>query len=303
MTAVGRDLVRQIIPTQGEAAAEIERLSGALRDELALTVTVGPRNAYTDPQSGLRFYRWKGRDLPSVTSIRRMAGIPHGLHQWSLGKVIDYALDHLPDIVRRVAQPDGAAQVKVIRTELRGAATAERDAAAALGTAVHDAASSGKALTDVGPAIAPRLRQYQDWLAVSGAEILGSEFQVFNLTVGYAGTADLLVRLKDGSIWLVDLKTGKGTYAEFELQVLAYMCGEFVGEDDQINEPLTQLLLQATGGAILHLADDHWEFRALEVGEERLRAIQAFYGLLAFATWMHEHQSIDTVTTALRRSA
>lgn len=299
MTTVGRDLMREIIRPQ----SEVDRLSRALRDELALTVTVGPRNAYTDPSSGLRFYRWQGQDLPSVTSIRRMAGIPHGLHQWSLGKVIDHALDNLPDIVRRVAQPDGPAQIKVIRTELRGAATAERDAAAALGTAVHDAAASGKALTDVGPDIAPRLRQYQDWLAVSGAEVLASEFQCFNLTAGYAGTADLLVRLRDGSIWLVDLKTGKGTYAEFELQVVAYLMAEFVGADDVVDERLTNLLAQASGTAILHLADDHWEFRALESGEGRQKAATAFYGLLYFAKWMHEHQSIETVTTALRRSA
>ena len=41
-----------------------------------ITVAPGPRNAHTDPESGLRFYRWQSRDLPSATSVRRMAGLP-----------------------------------------------------------------------------------------------------------------------------------------------------------------------------------------------------------------------------------
>jgi hypothetical protein len=173
-----------------------------------LTVTVGPRNAYTDPESGLRYYRWGERSLPSVTSIRRMAGLPHGLHQWTLGKVIDAAIDGNALIRERLATGDPA-QLALIKHELRAAATAERDTAAALGTAVHDAAAAGRTLDEVPASIAPRLRQFYDWLAVSGAEILGSEFQCWNLRLGYAGTADALVRLRDGSVWLVDYKTGR----------------------------------------------------------------------------------------------
>ena len=72
----------------------------------------------------------------------------------------------------------------------------------------------------VPPEVAPRLRQYLDWLEVSGAEVLGAEFQVWNLTIGYAGTVDLLVRFRDGSIWVIDLKTGKGLYGEHALQLI-----------------------------------------------------------------------------------
>ena len=35
---------------------------------------VGPKNARTDPNTGLRFYTWQGVEYPSVTTIRRMAG-------------------------------------------------------------------------------------------------------------------------------------------------------------------------------------------------------------------------------------
>ncbi len=263
-----------------------------------LTVTVGPRNAYTDPESGLRYYRWGDRDLPSVTSIRRMAGLPHGLHQWAIGKVIDAAIDRHRDIGERLATGDPAA-VALIRHELRAAATAERDAAASLGTAVHDAAAAGLTLDEVSSAIAPRLRQFYDWLAKSSAEILGSEFQCWNLELGYAGTADALVRLRDGSVWLVDYKTGKGVYGEFALQLIAYSMAEFVGEDGVVNDDLTALLHQISGMAILHLGGDGWEFRAIEADPATW---SAFRGLLAFAVWMKEHGTADSITTAIRGS-
>jgi hypothetical protein len=264
-----------------------------------ITVGSGPRNARTDPQSGLRFYTWQGRELPSVTSVRRMAGLPHGLHQWAIGKVVDRVVDHIGEIVAELRNPDPS-HVTLVRRWLRQAATEERDRAAELGTAVHDAAASGRTLADVGPQIAPRLRQYLDWLATSGAEVLGSEFQVWHLTAGYAGTADLLVRFPNGSIWLVDLKTGKGVYSEHALQLIAYLMAEFVGTDDVVDERLTALLHQASGMAVLHLADDHWEFRVLTADAGTWTS---FRGLLAFSRWMYEHATVDAVTTATRRSA
>lgn len=263
-----------------------------------LTVKVGPRNAYTDAKSGLRYYRWRGRDLPSVTSIRRMAGLPHGLHQWALGKVIEYAIDHLGELHTKLADADPGA-VAVIKSEMRGAATAERDKAADLGTAVHDAAATGKALTDVHPDVAPRLRQYLDWLAISGAEILGAEFQTWNLTLGYAGTADLLCRFPDGSIWIIDLKTGKGVYGEHALQLIAYLMAEFIGEDDAVDDRLTGLLVQARGMAVLHLSDQHWEFRSLRADAATWAA---FRGLLEFSTWSAGHATADDITLGTRRS-
>lgn len=263
---------------------------------MTLTIVPGPRNAHTDPESGLRFYRWRGRDLPSVTSVRRMAGLPHGLHQWSINQVISHALDNLADIVARISDP---AQLAVVRHELRAAATAERDRAAALGTAVHDAAAAGRPLTEVPAEVAPRLRQYLDWLATSGAEVLGSEFQCWNLTLGYAGTADLLVRFRDGSIWLIDIKTGKGVYAEYALQLIAYARAEFVGEDDVVDARLTELLHAASGIAVLHLADVGWEFRAIR---RDAPTWDAFRGLLAFAVWMHGHPSAEAITEAVRAS-
>jgi hypothetical protein len=270
-------------------------------------IGTGPRNARTDPNSGLRFYTWQGREYPSVTTIRRLAGIPHGLHQWSITQVCTRAIENpwqLIKMLTRKRRPRERVLEKNRREEaskwLRQAATEERDLAAELGTAVHDAAATNLDPETVEPSVRPRLLQFRSWLATAQPEILGTEFQVYNLTAGYAGTADLLVRLRDGSIWLIDLKTGKGTYSEHALQLIDYRTAEFVGADDVVNDHLTALLHQCTGMAVLHLADDHWEFRSIRFDQDTLDASR---GLLAFARWMHAHPDIGDVTAASRRSA
>lgn len=262
-----------------------------------ITIQIGPRNATTDPATGLRYYSWRGRKLPSVTSIRRLAGVPFGLHNWAISKVVDRAIDEWRDIGAELAKADPAA-VQLVRHRLRKAATDERDAAAALGTAVHDAAAEGKALGDVSPEVAPKLRQYLDWLRVSGAEVLASEFQCWNLSIGYAGTADLLCRFPDGSIWVIDLKTGKGIYGEYALQLMAYLMAEFVGEDDDIDPVRSEWLKQARGVAVLHLQADHWEFVSLRADGETWAA---FRGLLQFGIWMRDHETRETFALGSRK--
>lgn len=266
----------------------------------------GPRNARTD-SDGLRFYTWQGRELPSATTIRRLAGVPHGLHQWAISQVITRATGNVWTLVKLLTRKRRPRErvleknrIEEASKWLRLAATEERDASAKLGTAVHDAAATNMDPATVAPEVRPRLIQFRDWLARSGAIVLAAEFQIFNLTVGYAGTGDLLVRFPNGEVWLIDLKTGKSTFAEHALQVMYYRQGEFVGADDVVNPRLTELLRSVAGMAVLHLADDHWEFRAIRHDQETW---DAAIGLLRFAMWSHVHRDVDSVTVASRRSA
>jgi hypothetical protein len=266
-----------------------------------ITVTAGPKNAHTDPETGLRFYRWKGRDLPSSTSLRRMAGIPFFLHQWTLSKVVERAVTEYPimqQMMERPAKPRERVRDKNVAKEvgrwLRSAATEERDAAAELGTAVHDAATSGFTLDSVDDDVRPFLAQYYNWLVDNKVEILAVEKQVFNLTVGYAGSFDLLVRFPDGEIFVVDIKTGKGTYPDHAIQVISYGCAEFVGEDDVIDVATTKLLHAATGMALLHLSEDGWTWQRIPSNPD---LFAAFRGLAAFAVWSYEHQQMASIVT------
>ena len=292
-----------------------------------MTVTIertaeGPRNAFVG-EGGLRYYTWQGRRLPSVTSIRNMAGQPHALVSWKIAKVLDRAcgrilkdadgrevgtepgsLDELAAMLTRDARPRERVleknRIKEARQFLGRAPDEERDHAAARGTAVHRAAEQRllpEDLTDytdpesgaVIPAseVRDKYRQYLAWLSDSQAVVELQERQVFNLTLGYAGSFDLLVRFPNGERWIVDLKTG-GTYSDHGLQQVAYLMGEFIGADDVVDEPATALLHKVSGLALLQLSDDGWTFKRLAVDGA---AWAAFRGLLAFATWTRDHAS------------
>jgi hypothetical protein len=255
-----------------------------------LTIQPGPRNAWTS-ETGLRFYRWQGRDLPSVTTIRRMAGLPFNLHQWAITQVVDRAIDSNGDL-NRLLTDDDPARMKAAKSWLRAASTEARDIAASLGTRVHDAAAKGQTVGQVSHDVAPFLRQYYDWLDSMGAKVLATEKQVFNLTVGYAGTFDLLVKFPDQTRFITDIKTGKGTYSEHALQGYAYAMAEFVGEDDVVDLALTKSLVAASGVALLHLRPDGWRWQVLKLEQETW---VAFTGLLDFSGWAHAHPSIDTL--------
>jgi hypothetical protein len=252
-----------------------------------IVVQPGPRNAYTR-SDGLRYYRWNGVDYPSVTSIRKMAGQSMNLVQWQINQVIQRAMTENETLERMLREsPDN-----VTASWLRKATTAARDKAADIGTQVHDAAASGLRLDQVGPEVGPMLRQYRSWIEDTGANPLAVEKQVFNLSVGYAGTFDMIARFPNGQLWMIDLKTGKGTYPDHALQLEAYARAEIVGEDDQIDREATDLLKQVKGRAILHLQPDGWSFKVVPPSTETWIA---FRGLLAFARWAEGHPDITSL--------
>lgn len=271
-----------------------------------ITISPGPANARTDPATGLRSYTWAGKSYPSVTSIRRMAGVPHGLVAWQVSQVVKRAtndIDTLNAMLTRERKPRErvleANRITEAGRWLRAAATEERDRSAALGTAVHDAAASGKRPEEVDDAVRPRLSQYLDFLAVSGAEVVASEFQCWSPSIGYAGTCDALLRFPNGALHVVDYKTGGSVYAEYQLQIVAYAMADFVGTNDVIDQATTDLLHAHTGLGVLHLADDGWEYVVLNRDPS---AWDAFRGLLTFATWMAAHPDGASITAASRKS-
>jgi hypothetical protein len=268
------------------------------------SITVGPVNARTDPETGLRFYVWQGVEYPSVTSLRRMAGLPFNLHQWTLSRVIERAVTEFSVMETMMKRPARARErvrdknvVKEVSRWLRSAATEERDAAAELGTAVHDAATKRQPVATASPDVAPFLAQFYDWLDVSKATILTVERQIWNTTVGYAGTFDLLVQLPSGEVIVVDIKTGRGIYPEHALQIIAYSLAEFVGENDVVDPVMTGHLLGASGMALLHLSEANWTWARVQPNPSMY---EAFRGLLAFGRWMFANQDLAPLLSVER---
>jgi len=267
---------------------------------LEIKLTSGPRNASTDAATGLRYYEWQGRKLPSTTTLRRMAGLPFMLHQWTVSKVVERATDEYPLLVQmmeRPKRPRERVRDKNVKKEaarwLRSAATEERDSAAELGTLVHDLAVARTPLAEVkDPDAVPYLAQFYDWLRASGVNIIATEQQVWNLSIGYAGTFDLLCEWPDGTIDVIDLKTGRGTYTDHALQLVSYALAEFVGFDNVVDRPLTKALHAASSMSLLHLTATEWEYQRIPASAE---LFNAFKGLCTFATWASENPDLKAL--------
>lgn len=252
-------------------------------------VEVGPANARTDRDSGMRFYTWDGVEYPSVTTLRRMAGMSFPLHQWAVSQVVNRAVDNIGDLNRMLTSNDPLI-IAAAKTWLRAAQTEERDRAAGLGTRVHLAASEGKALGQVDKDVVPYLKQYLNWRDTTGFNVIRAESQVFNLSKGYAGSFDILGEDKAKDVHIVDIKSGKGTYPEHALQGTAYSLGEFVGRDDVVDVEATDLLRRVNSISLLHLSPTQWKWQHIDI--DRYMVV-AFNGLLAFAKWAHAHPKMD----------
>lgn len=252
-------------------------------------------NAVTDSETGLRYYRWQGLDYPSVTSVRRLVGMPFTLHNWVLSQVIDRAIvghETIGDMLTRPKKPRERVRdtnvLKEVRAYLRAAATEERDRAGDKGTRAHDSISVGLALDQVDADVVGHVGQFYDAVQTLGATVLWSERQMFNLSYGYAGTGDALWRMPNGRIFVVDYKTSKGVYLDHAVQLIAYAMAEFVGENDKVDAAATDLLRQADGLGILHLSEHQWEW--IEVSPEQA-LFEGFIGSLAFAKFLSRYDN------------
>lgn len=113
---------------------------------------------------------------------------------------------------------------------------AHKNAASAFGTKIHRYCEDLSGQQD--PELEPYVADYRRWEAENVREVLWSEKVLVNEKIGYAGTADKLVVLKDGRTALPDFKTQgikyrdtktKGRikndpefYPEWEYQLVSY---------------------------------------------------------------------------------
>ena len=98
-----------------------------------------------------------------------------------------------------------------------------RDAAAAKGTAIHEAIYQWQVLGERpdDPVISQAVQAYDAWRMTVAMEVVASELTVWSPSDQYAGTIDQVCRNAAGHWSVIDFKTG-GAYPEAALQVAAY---------------------------------------------------------------------------------
>ena len=100
------------------------------------------------------------------------------------------------------------------------------------------------------PATYKMIDGVQEFLFDFEPEVYWSEATVYSREYGYAGTADLICKIRIGDSLLpaiVDFKTGKAIYNDTAMQLTAYARADFVGLDDGKEKKLLP-----KGGEIRH---------------------------------------------------
>lgn len=95
------------------------------------------------------------------------------------------------------------------------------------GTDVHAAVEhykhTGAYLKGLQEPVKTYIQAFYQWVLDNDIEVIGHERSVLSLKYGYAGTFDLLVRIRNTNrLLIVDIKTGKDVYKDVFLQLSAY---------------------------------------------------------------------------------
>lgn len=181
-----------------------------------------------------RSYRIDGEPVPSVTTILK-DGLPSpALVTWAARETAGAAVNRWEEL----ATMDVAHRLRT----LERAAWESRDRAALRGTEIHelgDGLAHGREVS-VPEAYAATVDGYARFLDTFDVQPVVTEAPVCHPEHGWAGTTDILARLADGALWLLDLKTGKGVYESAALQVTAYANATWSLDPDGATVPWPQ---------------------------------------------------------------
>ena len=183
-----------------------------------------------------RFYHIEDRDLPSVTTILGAIAKP-ALVKWAENTAKAATMDAAADLYYDLSKIQGAVTMprhtylRTLDRRIGQIKQTERETQKALeiGSQTHALIewSLKRALGRVAtrPATTPpaewAFMAYEDWAKSVDLQPIFVEQTVWSLEHGYAGTLDLLARV-NGEVTLIDFKTSKAIYAEYDLQSAAY---------------------------------------------------------------------------------
>lgn len=251
------------------------------------------------------WYKLDGEKVDGVTTVLGN-GIPKpALVGWAAKSIAEYVgerLDIDPDtnsvradnLVRALAKigeknrynkwpNDGTPSRLAIIETLKGVHWEDRDQAARRGTEVHgyaDKLAHGEEVT-VPDELLGHVDSYLKFLDDWDVEALIVEAVVGHRAHRWMGTLDLIARLNDGHVWLLDLKTSRsGIYGETALQMAAYRHAEFYIDPDGNEQPMPAV---DRVGAIWCRADGY-DLIPVDAGPETYRLFRYAQQIAKFTT-------------------
>jgi len=187
----------------------------------------------------------------------------------------------------------------------------QRDTAAKLGSSIHllaDMASRGAESGSEGFQVSDKEIPYLDawkrfmaFLEAQGGRIVSSEHMVWSAN-GYGGTYDLIIEWQE-KLWLLDLKTSKGYYPEYGLQLAAYRWADSIILE---GDPSTYSMPEIHHAGVLHLRPDQYPdtgWRLIEYPITYEKDYMAFLGALEVYRWRKEGRFLKSVLNPVTGTA
>ena len=206
-------------------------------------------------------YWLDGERVPGVTTAIRGVGGSDGLVTWAANAVAAYSFDHR----ERLANLTRDEYLDLVSTEARR----QRDEAKNAGVEVHAIAHAllSGAPVQVPDYLAGHVAATVDFMERHDVQDIVSERPVASRRWQYAGTFDLIARLADGRVWLLDYKTGASIWLTVALQLAAYRYAEFYLDDDGNEQPVPAV--DACG--VVKVTADGWELIPVVAGDDQWR--------------------------------
>jgi hypothetical protein len=147
-----------------------------------------------------RFYRRNGEYYPSVSSILNYFPKNQFFHSWLKD------VGHNSDIIASRAAAEGTQVHNAVEAFINGQEIKWLDD---YGTAMYS--------LDVWKMIL----KFAEFWNTHKPELVAAEYHIFSDNHKYAGTADLIVKLR-GKMWLLDVKTSNSLHTSYDLQLASY---------------------------------------------------------------------------------
>lgn len=260
---------------------------GILKLQHDLVKSVLPAGAFVTDDH--RYYFNGEGPKPSVTTILEILDKP-ALTTWKQQQVAK-AMHHfaLEGYFDHPATGDFWDEERAVKESLAWVRKTRTDAAS-VGSGVHHLADMAlrASVSDpnawkVDEGTQPYIDAYRAFSeAYMPSSFISSEKSVWSLN-GYGGTYDLLMMI-DGELWLIDIKTGKGLYPEFALQLAAYRWADYIILP---GDPTTYDMPHIDRTGVLHLRPDQYPqgYRLWEYPTSYETDYIPFLGLLEAYNW------------------
>jgi hypothetical protein len=156
----------------------------------------------------------------------------------------------------------------------------KRDKAADIGTCVHKfcedyinfkLGKSEQPEEPINPLIKNGANSFLKWVTDNNVEFVFTERKIYSQKYGYAGTLDILGKV-NGNLAIIDIKTSKGIYSSYHLQVAAYR-----------EALIEELDLDIKESWILKLGKEDGSFEAKRIdsnGDNHKKDFEGFFGAL-----------------------